>query len=69
MYVVPIIAIVCIVCIVCIAIAIITIGSCSQEKFINLLPNAKAITLPSQGNFIPHDAPELWVQEIENFLK
>jgi pimeloyl-ACP methyl ester carboxylesterase len=41
----------------------------SQEKFINLLPNAKAITLPSQGNFIPHDAPELWVQEIENFLK
>jgi pimeloyl-ACP methyl ester carboxylesterase len=41
----------------------------SQGKFLNLLKNSKGIQLPSTGNFIPHDAPELWAKEIEHFLR
>ena len=41
----------------------------SQQKFLDLLQNAKAIQLPSKGNFIPQEAPDLWAKEIEYFLQ
>ena len=40
----------------------------SHDKFLDLIPNSTGIRLPSDGNFLPHDAPELWAKELNKFL-
>ena len=40
----------------------------SHDKFLDLIPNVTGIRLPSEGNFLPHDAPDLWAKELNNFL-
>jgi pimeloyl-ACP methyl ester carboxylesterase len=41
----------------------------SHEKFLELIPNAVGVKLPSDGNFDIHMAPDLWAQEVLAFLK
>ena len=41
----------------------------SHEKFLELIPNATGVKLPSDGNFDIVMAPDLWAKEVLAFLK
>ena len=41
----------------------------SHEKFLTNLKRSRGINPPSQGNFSPHQAPEIWADEVRKFLR
>jgi pimeloyl-ACP methyl ester carboxylesterase len=41
----------------------------SHEKFLTNLKRSRGINPPSQGNFTPHQAPEIWADEVRKFLR
>ncbi len=40
----------------------------SHEKFLELIPHARGLRLPSEGNSVPFQHPELWTREVLAFL-
>ena len=40
----------------------------SHERFVEVIPNARGLRLPSDGNFLPNQAPELFAAELLAFL-
>lgn len=40
----------------------------SHEKFLDLIPDARGLRLPSVGNSVPFQHPELWTREVLAFL-
>ena len=41
----------------------------SHEKFLATIPRSRGARLPSEGNFYPQQAPELWAEEVRAFLR
>ncbi len=41
----------------------------SQPRFLETMPRARAIRLPSEGRFSPRQAPDLWAREVQAFLR
>ena len=40
----------------------------AHERFVEVIPNARGLRLPSDGNFLPNQAPELFASELLAFL-
>ena len=40
----------------------------SHEKFLATIPRSRGVRIPSQGNFQPRQAPEVWAREVSAFL-
>lgn len=40
----------------------------SHERFVEVIPDARGLRLPSDGNFLPNQAPELFAAELLAFL-
>lgn len=41
----------------------------SHPRFLETIPRARGIRLPSEGRFSPRQAPELWAREVKAFLR
>ncbi len=41
----------------------------SHEKFLATIPRSRGVRIPSQGNFQPRQAPEMWAREVSAFLR